>query len=65
MLNCHDATRLLSQEQDKKLPITQRYALKLHLLACSGCRAFRHQLDDLRNITQAYTRRDGDDPDKK
>lgn len=65
MLNCHSATRLISQELDEQLPFTRRYELKMHLLLCSGCRNFRHQLDELRNIAHTFTRHDDGGFDKK
>ncbi|MFS6814190.1 zf-HC2 domain-containing protein [Citrobacter meridianamericanus] len=65
MLNCHSATLLLSKELDEKLPFTRRCALKMHLLICSGCRNFRHQLYELRTIAHTFVRLDGGGPDTK
>lgn len=54
MLNCINATRLISQMQDENLPVSQRLALRWHLLCCSGCRNFLHQLEDLRVVSRAF-----------
>lgn len=56
MLNCHQATRLISQAQDMKIAFSDRFQLTLHLQMCSGCRHFRQQLAQLRNITQTFAR---------
>lgn len=58
MLNCHNVTRLLSLELDTELNFSQKFALRLHLMACSGCRNFRYQLNDLRTLTRIFTCRD-------
>lgn len=48
MMNCKHATQLLSQKQDRKLGITERIGLRLHLLICSGCSNFNKQIDFIR-----------------
>ena len=54
MLNCHQATRLLSENQDRPLTLNERLLLKLHLLMCSGCRNVDKQFGTLRHITRLY-----------
>lgn len=39
MMNCKEATQLMSQDLDRKLSLVERLGLKLHLLICKGCRA--------------------------
>ena len=48
MLNCRDATKLLSQALDRPLTPWQRTQLRLHLLFCLGCRRFEQQVGFLR-----------------
>lgn len=55
-MNCRKATRLLSEAQDRELTFTERSALKIHTLICSGCRNFGRQVHSLRRISRAYTR---------
>lgn len=55
MLNCKEATHLLSEAQDRKLDLTERLPLKLHLALCQGCRNFDKQLHLLRAVTRSYT----------
>lgn len=44
MLNCKQATLLMSQGMDRKLGSLQRVGLRLHLTMCSGCRNFNKQM---------------------
>lgn len=39
MMNCKEATQLLSQDLERKLSLPERLGLRLHLLICRGCRA--------------------------
>jgi predicted anti-sigma-YlaC factor YlaD len=48
MLNCKQATALMSQGLDKKLSTPQQLGLKFHLMMCSGCRNFSRQMAFLR-----------------
>jgi predicted anti-sigma-YlaC factor YlaD len=57
MMNCKEATRLLSESQDHTLSIKERISLKLHVSMCKGCRNFGHQMQYLRKITRAYAER--------
>lgn len=47
-LSCKEATRLMSQSQDRALSLGERAALKLHLVLCRGCRAVSEQFAFLR-----------------
>jgi len=48
MFNCKQATRLISQEQDRKLSTKELIGLRLHLLICGGCTNFNKQLHFIR-----------------
>lgn len=39
MMNCKEATQLMSQNLERKLALAERLGLKLHLVICKGCRA--------------------------
>ncbi len=54
MLNCHDATRLMSQSQERALSLVEQMSLKLHKMMCSGCRHFDEQMGAIRMVTRAY-----------
>ncbi|SFF65954.1 Putative zinc-finger [Fontimonas thermophila] len=54
MLNCRDATRLMSEAQDRPLRWGETISLKMHVMMCSGCRHFGDQMHVLRRIVRAY-----------
>lgn len=61
-MNCKDATRLMSEEQDRPLGSGERASLKFHLFICSGCNRFRQQMGALRHICRQYAPGAGDEP---
>lgn len=58
MMNCRDATLLMSSALDRRLTRGERLGLRLHLLICKGCRNFRQQMTFVR---QACRHERGDD----
>jgi len=48
MMTCRQATQLASEEMDRTLAGSERFALKLHTLLCVGCRHYRQQLSFIR-----------------
>ncbi len=48
MLNCKDASRLMSEREERVLSLRERFGLALHLAICFGCRRFDRQLSLLR-----------------
>jgi len=65
MINCRNATRLLSEAQERPLSITERMALKLHVIMCSGCQNFKDQMETLRLMTRAYAKRKNEPMNEK
>lgn len=61
MMNCHEATRLMSESKERALSTKERMALRFHTMMCAGCRRFDGQLDFLRTASRAYTKNPGDD----
>lgn len=57
MLNCNNATRLMSESQERSLSITERVSLKLHMMICSGCRNFNDQMGVIRLMTRSYAKK--------
>ena len=54
MLSCTEATRLLSQAQDRPLSLGERVKLRLHLLVCTACTRFARQLAFMRTALSRY-----------
>jgi len=54
MMNCREATRLMSEAQDRKLTLTENAELKFHTLICNGCRNFGNQMGSLRSFMQEF-----------
>lgn len=54
LLDCKDATRLISRELDGPLPLGRRLRLRLHLLWCDACRRFARQAVFLRLAMERY-----------
>ena len=53
-LSCKDASRLISQMQDRRLSFYQRLRIRLHLLGCDACGRFVRQLAMLRQAMRRY-----------
>jgi len=56
MLNCHEATRLMSEAQERDLSLSERVSLGLHVSMCKGCNNFKTQLSTLRKMTREYAK---------
>jgi hypothetical protein len=54
MLSCKEATRLLSQAQDRPLALGERVKLRLHLVVCTACTRFERQLAFMRTALSRY-----------
>jgi len=62
MLNCKNASKLVSESLDRKLSFFERWQLKFHLLICDACNGFNAQLHQLRamlNKMRLQTEEDG------
>ncbi|WP_231999974.1 zf-HC2 domain-containing protein [Hydrogenophilus thermoluteolus] len=62
MMNCQEATRLLSEARERPLSVTEKWALRFHLLMCSGCRRFGTHVDNLGRWAKAYAKGKGELP---
>lgn len=63
MLTCREATRMMSEAQDRPLTPGERLSLRMHLLICRGCRAFDRQMDFLRAACRRWPGLPGDKDD--
>jgi hypothetical protein len=55
MMNCKEATQLMSQELDRSLRWHERIALKFHVMMCDGCGNFRGQMAFLRKVCRIHS----------
>lgn len=54
MLSCSEATKLMSQEQDRPLSLAERLGLRLHVWICDGCNNYRRQMTVLRQACRRF-----------
>ncbi len=52
MLTCKETARLISEGLDRKLSLWQRMNLRLHLMMCGACSAYRRQVETLNRIVR-------------
>jgi hypothetical protein len=52
MLTCKHASYLISQSLDRRLTLSERWSLKLHLLMCRYCKRFANQLLQLKLVVR-------------
>lgn len=53
-LNCEQATRMMSESQERRLGTTERTVLRMHTWICSGCRNFGGQLGFIRQAMKGF-----------
>jgi predicted anti-sigma-YlaC factor YlaD len=51
-ITCQQASRMLSQQQDERLPFGKRVKLRFHLAACSACNNVSRQWASIRLALQ-------------
>lgn len=52
MLTCKETAQLVSEGLDRKLSLWQRMNLRLHLMMCGACSAYRRQVETLNRIVR-------------
>lgn len=53
MLNCKQASELMSRAMDENLSFLNRFSLKVHLVLCEGCTNFSSQIFLLHKVARA------------
>ena len=56
MMNCQQATRLISESQERPLSVAEKLSLKMHVMMCSGCKNFSLQVPFLSQAMKAYAK---------
>ena len=54
MLSCKEITHLLSEAQDRKITVSERVHLEMHVAICKGCKNFKNQMNFLREACKRY-----------
>jgi hypothetical protein len=54
LYSCKDATRIVSQAQERPLKTIERWKLALHLAVCEACSRFERQMRFLRDALGRY-----------
>lgn len=57
MLTCKDASRLISESQERPLGFRERWGLRLHLWMCDACRNFMRQVASMRRALRELGKR--------
>jgi hypothetical protein len=53
MMTCKDASRLISEGQERPLGRSERWSLRFHLWLCDNCRRFDRQIRFIRQAMQS------------
>lgn len=62
MLNCHNATLLMSQARERRLGMRERLSLRVHTMLCGACARFGQQLPLLTAAARRFAgQKDRDD----
>lgn len=56
MMNCQQATRLISESQDRTLSLSEKMTLKMHVMMCAGCKNFSLQISFLSQADESLCR---------
>lgn len=64
MMNCIQATRLISESQERSLTLAEKMSLKVHVMMCTGCKNFSLQVPFLSKAMKAYANREDDETKK-
>jgi hypothetical protein len=59
-MNCDQATRLMSEGQERHLSASERTTLRMHTWICVGCRNYKGQLGFMRRAMKAFAQREED-----
>ncbi|HET8584174.1 MAG TPA: anti-sigma factor [Casimicrobiaceae bacterium] len=54
LVSCKEASRLLSQREERRLGTIERIELALHVRACDACTRFARQLAFIREALARY-----------
>jgi len=64
MMNCYEATRLISESQERDLSVSEKVTLRVHILMCTGCKNFSVQIPFLGQAMRAFANYRSEDEDE-
>lgn len=53
-MRCRQATRLISESQERPLALQEKIGLQTHLLTCRHCRRFQRNCNALHQMMQQF-----------
>lgn len=53
-ITCREATRIVLQGEDRRMPLVDRLSLHLHYRICSNCRRFARQVGLMRKASARW-----------
>lgn len=65
MLSCKEVTRLLSEQQERKLTHLEAMQLRIHLWICKPCQRFKLQVQQLSGLAKQFASGANNDSDAK
>lgn len=65
MLSCKQVTRLLSEQQERKLTFSETMQLRMHLWICKPCKRFKQQIQQLTGLAKQFAQGADDDNNTK
>jgi Putative zinc-finger len=65
VLNCRQVSHLVSEAQDRRLGLVERWRLHVHLKVCEGCRHFQDHMQFMRSAVHHHPVLRDEDKEKK
>ena len=54
MLTCRQVSHLVSEAEDRRLGLLERWRLRVHLKVCEGCRNFQDHIQFMRRVAHRH-----------
>lgn len=61
-LNCREVTRLVLEGEDRRLRLSERLGVRVHMLICKACPTFARQVQFMRGAMGRWKQYGGDEP---
>lgn len=58
--SCKEVAALVLAREDRRLPVSERLALRTHMLICKACPVFEQQILTMRNALRQWRNYSGD-----